>query len=435
VSDETRATSSAGSTAGLDDTVAASQHGGAAPVPHANTTSVPRSSVLPRIEGAGSNAKLVADGKPRYEHRRRLGEGGIGEVFGAHDNDIQREVAVKRLRPGHRSATMVARFAEEVRTIGALEHPNIVPIHDVGVDENGDYYFVMKYVEGETLEAIIDRLAAGDAETHARFGFERRVQIFLALLDAVGFAHARGIVHRDIKPANVMLGAYGEVVLMDWGIAKRVRDAETKGAAGGVGAAAAAPGAAGADAASPQPTSPLARTRRGALFETRVGEIIGTPAYMSPEQARGESIDERSDVYSLCVLFHELLSLRHPLADKTTLDDLVRGILEEAPPITSFVPSPHQTGAPVELSWFIRKGLEKKPADRYQSVAEMIERLDRRAEGQFPIQCHITFVKRVNRAISLFVDRHPRITTMILAMSVLAVVAASVVLVVHALRG
>ena len=174
----------------------------------------------------GAEPRLVLGAQRRYETIRRLGEGGFGEVVGARDNDIGREVAVKRLHPEMRSPAVLARFAEEVRTIGSLEHPNIIPIHDVGVQENGDYYFVMKYVAGETLESIIEKLAAGDRDTHARFGVERRVQIFTSLLEAVAFAHSKGILHRDIKPANVMVGAYGEVVLMDWGIAKRLRDPE-----------------------------------------------------------------------------------------------------------------------------------------------------------------------------------------------------------------
>src|SRR5262249_26554491 len=161
------------------------------------------------------------------------------------------------------------RFVEEIRTIGRLEHPNIVPIHDVGVDERGDYYFVMKFVDGETLESIIDKLAAGDRAYHAKFGFERRVQIFLALLEAVRFAHTRGIVHRDIKPANVMVGAYGEVVLMDWGIAKSLHGDSVP-------------------EETPRPLVHASGSRRGTLFETQLGQLVGTPAYMSPEQARGE---------------------------------------------------------------------------------------------------------------------------------------------------
>jgi serine/threonine protein kinase len=364
----------------------------------------PRSTVLPRVEIVGAEPRLVVNGQKRYEIVRRLGEGGMGEVLSARDNDIGREVAVKRLRRDMRAPSVLARFADEVRTIGSLEHPNIVPIHDVGVEENGDYFFVMKYVDGTTLESIIDKLAAGDAEVHARFGFERRVQIFAALLEAVAFAHSKGIVHRDIKPANVMVGAYGEVVLMDWGIAKRVRED---------GALRALPEA-GTDATGSKEGPGAGRSSaRGTLFQTRVGELIGTPAYMSPEQSRGETIDERSDVYSLSVLFYELLTLRHPLRDKTTLVDMLHGVSHEAFPPAYSVSHPHQSPVSADLSWYLLRGLAKNPADRFPSVEEMILRLERRAEGDIPVQCPVTFMKRTTNRWTHFIDRHHMIAMVI----------------------
>lgn len=207
----------------------------------------------------------------------------MGEVVKVRDNDIGRVVALKRLHPGVNDDSTLVRFIDEVRVVGELEHPNIVPIHDVGVDAKGDYFFVMKYVPGETLETVIEKLAAGDPEYHAKFPFERRVAIFEALLEAVRYTHVNGIVHRDIKPTNVMVGPYGEVMLMDFGIARRLRQPWTEQGPAGSGEA------------------PSGK----ALFSTRVGSLLGTPGYMSPEQARGEPVGERSDIYSLCVLFHE----------------------------------------------------------------------------------------------------------------------------------
>jgi serine/threonine-protein kinase len=360
----------------------------------------------------GAQPRLVLGSQRRYETVRRLGEGGFGEVRCARDNDIGREVAVKRLHSELRSPGVLARFADEVRTIGSLEHPNIVPIHDVGVEENGDYYFVMKYIAGETLESIIDKLAAGDRDAHARFGVERRVQIFLALLEAVAFAHSKGVLHRDIKPANVMVGAYGEVVLMDWGIAKRLRDEGP------------APSLPSGPRSSTEPSEKS--SSRGALFQTRSGELIGTPAYMSPEQSRGEPIDERSDVYALSVLFYELLTLRHPLAEKTTLPSMLHAISHEMAPLAGMASHPHQPSISMDLSWFLRKGLEKEPADRYASVAEMITRLERRAEGLIPVQCPITFMKRTSNGLGRFIDRHPFLATLVMLASVVVVVAGAV---------
>ncbi|MBX3228472.1 MAG: serine/threonine protein kinase [Labilithrix sp.] len=349
-----------------------------------------RTTVLPRVELGGPTPRLVVPGKPRYERTRRLGEGGIGEVHGARDNDIERDVAVKRLRPEAMSPAALLRFVEEVRTVGRLEHPNIVPIHDVGVDERGEYYFVMKYVDGETLEDVVDKLAAGDRAYHARYTFERRVQIVHALLDALAFAHERSIIHRDIKPANVMIGPHGEVMLMDWGIAKDLAAATTDLAA---------------EEVCPHPA------RRGALFQTVAGQLVGTPAYMAPEQARGEPVDARSDLYSLSMLFYELLTLQHPLADKASLAAMLEGVKNEDPPFATSARSPHQPAVPAELAWLVRRGLAKDPAARFQSAGEMIDRLARRAEGQIPVQCHITLVKRVNGEWTRFVDRHPTLMT------------------------
>ena len=218
------------SSIGVDATIAAGEGPEPSGVrsssgPPSRPTTV-RSTVLPRVEMVGSTPRLVSQGKLRYEHTRHLGQGGVGEVLGARDNDIDRDVAVKRLRPEVSSPATIARFVEEVRTVGRLEHPNIVPIHDVGVDERGEYYFVMKYVDGETLESIIEKLAAGDPLYHAHYTFERRVRIVRALLEALAFAHRKGIVHRDIKPANVMIGAYRRSRLDGLGIAKQLRAAE-----------------------------------------------------------------------------------------------------------------------------------------------------------------------------------------------------------------
>jgi eukaryotic-like serine/threonine-protein kinase len=405
VADATLVTSSIGMEATIASTATPSESGPSAVLvdPPPSTTLV-RTTVLPRIEMVGTTPRLVNKGKVRYEHVRRLGEGGLGEVLGVRDNDIDRDVAVKRLRPDMSSPATLARFVEEVRTIGRLEHPNIVPIHDVGVDEKGEFYFVMKYVDGETLESVIDKLAAGDPLYHAHYGPERRVQIVMSLLEALAFAHKKGIVHRDIKPANVMVGAYGEVVLMDWGIAKKLRDDS----------------AAATDGATAHPPG---HAKRGALFATVAGQLIGTPAYMSPEQARGEKIDERSDLYSLSILFYELLTLHHPLAEKQTLPEMIHGITSEPILLAGFVDSAHQPSTSMDLSWVLRKGLEKDPAARYQSASEMLERLEQRAEGKIPIQCHITFAKRMTSEWSRFIDQHPKIVSFLMLVALIAIVA------------
>jgi serine/threonine protein kinase len=345
-----------------------------------------RSAVLPHA----ASGDLPAEPRERYAKKRILGAGGMGEVVLAEDRDIGRDVALKYLTAPSEDKGALARFVDEIRVVGSLEHPNIVPIHDVGVDAESRYYFVMKHVEGETLEHVIERLAAGDAAYHARYTTTARVQIFIALLRALAFAHERGYVHRDIKPANVMVGRFGEVMLMDWGVAKRCKAPE--------------------DAASGVEPDDEAKSMRERLFTTRRGAIVGTPAYMSPEQARGdvEAIDERSDVYCATALFYELMSLQHYLGDRPSLKAMLDAIQNE-PGKLSFSEAVHPVfgPTPAEALHFSKKGLQKKPEDRYQTVGEMIDILENNLDGRVAIQCPFTLQKRVTRELARMTDRHP----------------------------
>ncbi len=158
---------------------------------------------LPHVDSAGTAIQLKPRAELRYHHVRKLGAGAMGEVNLAKDNDIGRTVAVKHLVAGRQNPLNIARFIEEIRTIGQFEHPNIVPIHDAGVDDKGQIFFVMKHVDGETLEEIINKLDAGDPAYVARYTMDYRLEIFLGLLRALQCAHAKGVIHRDVKPANV----------------------------------------------------------------------------------------------------------------------------------------------------------------------------------------------------------------------------------------
>jgi eukaryotic-like serine/threonine-protein kinase len=370
----------------LGATVAAPSANAPTHVPSTTLTATTRPAVLPRASGA----QLPEETGERYAKKRVLGAGGMGEVVLAEDRDIGRNVAMKYLSAAH-DPSALARFVDEIRIVGSLEHPNIVPIHDVGVDDSSRYYFVMKHVEGETLEAIIEKLQAGDPKYAEKYTFTVRAEIFMALLRALQFAHANGYVHRDIKPANVMVGRFGEVMLMDWGVAKRTK----------------APEESGGDVAATDDTTKSIHER---LFTTRRGAIVGTPAYMSPEQARGEveKIDERSDVYCASVLFYELMTLCHYLGDQTTLPGLLAAIQTQPPP-TAHHPLVHpaQGVAPAEYLHYAFRGLQKDPAARFQSVNDMIDLLQATLDGRVKVQCPVTFTKRFTRELGRFVDRHP----------------------------
>ncbi len=363
----------------------------------------PRVTVLPRVEMVGAEPRVVSEARERYVSEKKLGEGGLGEVIGARDQDIGRRVAVKRLRQEVKSDATLLRFAEEIRTIGKLEHPNIVPVHDVGVDEKGDHYFVMKYVDGETLETVIERLIARDPAYVAKYTIERRVEIFMALCEAVAFAHAQGIIHRDIKPANVMVGAYGEVVLMDWGVAKLKGSSEPACVA---------------------PAGPPSLSASG--FSTVAGSIVGTPMYMSPEQSKGQPVDERCDIYSLSLLFYELLTLQHPLEKKESLEAVLEGIASDPLPSVFAICGAGPDPVPAELAHFVVRGLEKDPAHRFQAVTDMLDRLRARATGEIPIQCPVTFMKSMTGRWTRFVDRNPTRALAVVSVGVLGVLASVV---------
>ena len=384
---------------------------GRAPLARA-VTSWGRITALPTLTGTRldpaeqalvEQPRLVHQARERYEVVQALGEGGMGEVILARDHDIAREVAVKRLKASPNQTASVVRFVEEVRTVGRLEHPNIVPIHDVGVDDLGHYYYVMKRIEGETLEALVDRLRAGDEEAHARFDFRTRAQFFVEILRAIRHAHTRGIVHRDIKPANVMVGPCGEAVVMDWGLARSLDQ----------GARSYLPVALVDDEETLDGIPTLharleqrADDEEGGLPErlqlTRAGELLGTPGYMSPEQASGrpEAFDERSEVYCLGVLFYELMCLHHPHEDKRDMLSLLYAVVNEDPPFATMNHHPAQPDVPAQYGHFCKKAMAKDPAERFGSVAEMIDELEQILSGNYRVQCPLTASTRVWAAIN-----------------------------------
>jgi serine/threonine protein kinase len=232
----------------------------------------------------------------------------MGIVYAAEDEHLQRRVALKVLELPGSEGELASRLMREARVLARLEHPGIVPVHDVGTLPDGRVFYTMKFVEGQRLDQYIESLASAPD----------RLRIFLRICDAVAFAHARGVLHRDIKPANVMIGSFGEVLVMDWGLAKilaNVRKTE--------------PGR--PDAAIPHSSAPRENGATIALT-TGHGRVMGTPGYMSPEQARGEIelLDARSDIFSLGALLRYLLSERLPARSSTRLDRALEAICAKA---------------------------------------------------------------------------------------------------------
>jgi tRNA A-37 threonylcarbamoyl transferase component Bud32 len=277
---------------------------------------------LLRLESAGA---LAAD----LEVLGTLGEGGMGVVQRARQRSLDREVAIKRMkRTGQASA--VRSLLTEARTSGALEHPNIVPIHALGRDDSGDPVLVMKRVEGVAWSVLIadddHPRWAGEPADHARWHLEVAVQVCRAL----ELAHDRGVVHRDLKPDNVMIGRFGEVYVLDWGLACRAQGRD--------------------DSPAPEPG----------------GGLVGTPAYMAPEMVRGAPITERTDVYLLGGILHEIALRRAPHAG-----DHLFAMLQS-------IAVPHERdlgGAPPELAGIIARALAHAPEDRFASVREVREAL------------------------------------------------------------
>jgi serine/threonine-protein kinase len=368
------------------------EHGRSDTLPGAPVSTRGRTTVLPRRAAASSSEAIQTE--PRFHRLSALGEGAMGYVELARDNDIHRTVAVKRIIGGTDSESALLRFADEIRVVGQLEHPAIVPIYDVGRGDDGQIYLVMKHLQGETMEAIIERLQSGDLAYRERFTPEYRARLFLGVLDAISYAHARGVLHRDLKPANIMIGPYGEVTVMDWGIAKLIDKKEPA-------------------ASSEALALTLLEKPAQKLLETELGALVGTPLYMSPEQAAGrnDELDERSDVYSLCVVLYEWLVLKHPLREKTTVSAVLNALVwEDYSPGDLFGPA-QEAQVPMEYIWLLAQGLARDRSKRYQSVPELEAVLKGIQDGKIRVQCHITLAKSAAQRFIHWIDRHPALYT------------------------
>jgi TolB-like protein/tetratricopeptide (TPR) repeat protein/tRNA A-37 threonylcarbamoyl transferase component Bud32 len=264
-----------------------------------------------------------------YRIIKKLGAGGMGEVYLAEDTILDRKVAIKFL-PSKSSSDVDAnrRLIREAKAAATLDHPNICAVHEVG-EEGGRHFIVMQYVEGETLDGKINKKTIDLSEA---------LPIAVQIADAIAEAHTRGIVHRDIKPQNIMITARGQAKVMDFGLAKEVRD-----------------------------TSQLESDAKTLGLLTGPGVILGTVPYMSPEQVRGEGADARSDIFSFGTLLYEMLSGRQPFAAESTAGTISAILTKEPPPLARYT-----TNIPMELERIVRKGLEKDRQRRYQTMRDLV---------------------------------------------------------------
>ncbi len=287
-------------------------------------------------EASAQGDALASEQPGHYDLKRELARGGQAVVFIAHDRHMGRDIAVKQLLPGGpRDAE--ERFLREARVAGQLEHPGVVPVYELGRRaDGGALYCAMRLVRGSSMAVAL--------KANTGRGRLRLLTNFVQLCQTIAYAHERGVVHRDIKPENVMLGAFGETVLLDWGVAK------LRG---------------GKDDIADALGAPKVNERFDA---TQEGDVIGTPAYMSPEQALGNvrEIDEQSDVWSLGAVLYEILTGRPPYTEKNAVQLLIKIAKDKFPPVQSVAPE-----TPRELAFICERALEKQKKRRYRSALEL----------------------------------------------------------------
>lgn len=302
-------------------------------------------------------ARLL-DITPRYELQGEIARGAMGRILAGWDLHLGRAVAVKVLRKAAAKDFDRVRFLEEAQVTGQLQHPNIMPLYELGRLRD-QVAFVMKRIEGTSLKQIITSSRRGDLSIMKKFPRNRLIHAYQQLCMAVSFAHSQGVVHRDLKPSNVMMGDFGEVLLLDWGLCKIM----------------------GAGARSTRSTSER--------WKTVQGQIIGTPAYMAPEQAGGliSEVDARTDVYGLGAILYHLLTYRPPFTGKSNRE-IVNRVLEEEV-IPARIRAPHNR-IPEALETICMKALARSPSKRYQTAAELGEAiqayLDKPTASAIPTQ-------------------------------------------------
>ncbi len=314
------------------------------------------------------NAIHIKSRKPETKIHKRLvpgqqfQEGGMSLLMEAVDTNLMRRMAMKVLRDGsNKDELELSRMVIEAQLTAQLDHPNIVPIYELGLDKKKRLFFTMKKIQGRPLYEVINEKELSTRTDRDIFNL---IQIMLKVCDAVSYAHSKGVLHRDLKPDNIMIGKFGQVYLMDWGIAL-VKQNE--------------------NSADPEMDMPEVKKRKCySVREEQKGNVLGTPCYMSPEQACGEpdAIDERSDIFSLGAILYEILTGEFPIPGNSLREMQINAKKCEFPPPDERVDFP----LPVGLVRITMKAMSKDPADRYQTVEELRNDLESFLEGseRFP---------------------------------------------------
>jgi len=324
----------------------------------------PRTVANPDGDASADAAPPLISSRDRFRVLGLIARGGIGQVMRATDNELRREVAIKELQPARADSDDVReRFLREAEITGKLEHPGVVPVYGLGRDASGRPFYAMRLVHGQSLQEASEEFHRRPADSRRYQGleFQKLLRRFLHVCQTVAYAHSRGVIHRDLKPENVLLGPFGETLVMDWGLAKVHSAAQSSPAV--------------EDLSLEQHGSPGALVAHLSSTLTRdAGEWIGTPAYMSPEQALGQAnrVGPAGDVYSLGATLFMLLTGRAPLTGVSIAETLRRVVSGEIPRPRDLV-----CAAPRTLEAICLKAMALRPEDRYASPGELADDLER----------------------------------------------------------
>ncbi len=295
--------------------------------------------------------ETLPQGLAKYANFRDMARGGSAMLRTCYDQMTGRTVVMKTLLPEVRHDDQEnRRLLREARVTAQLQHPNTVPVYEIGRDEKEGLYFTMKRVSGENLFEILKRIARGDPAAIGAFSLRQRLEIVEGAAQALMYAHARGVIHRDVKPENIWVGNFGEVILLDWGVAKVWGQPDDQ----------------------PQHPSTVRPPSDSIQALTMAGDRPGTPLYMSPEQVNVNRavIDERSDVFSTGVVLYEVAALREPFRGRVIQETFENIIHDHPPPPSKASPG---RGIPSRLDEVVMKAIAKNPVDRYQTMRQMIE--------------------------------------------------------------